>query len=782
MKKYLLIGISSLVVIFFVVMAFIGVSVDFAFSHPEGITLHPGSDAVYEFTLKNNSIFAKTVTISDPSDPLFTEGAIEKKIKVDGGKTEKITYSFKTKDDTTLVGNIIHGRTIKVGRKEFKVPETYIERTFNEWDARKIRLAILALESAPVENAPMLKWIYYVALSKTATLTGEPYEVLNRIFDPEKAVTESDEHKASIDEVTPEASSTIQMVVPRLYYSEHIADNAKALLRGEPLKLKDANFVTGDVFVTDEKMYIFDGEKFWEMKKNGMVKASVEKIKKGTYSRWAVLRPSMVIKNINYSTPYSMEGFTEKQKAMVITAEAFLLRGMRIQYADTRMFPNGTFRWLRRLPAETYTTQETGYTQCAGFGIEVATQAIGYKTNELWAKDIIKNEGMCPFSYTPTYQETDEEKAQIEKEFFNTLLPGDIISIIRKNGLGHVMLYIGCGDIIHSTGGVYNYEKGIETYEPTVRFMRAIDLFRKETYPTSYVFSELTNLSILRITDKEGIEITEQTQNRMNNMRGIVAEKTASHTKADTVNIGDEITYTVSVFNANKDEKTLEVKFETQENTTLLKGEPLQSITVPSEERVQVEFKIRVDGGDTVSGVGTTVGGVKLPSPDIKIANTLTKEEQDKIKTLIENIKNTEGNAIERANAIYEKLLGKKITEETETEKLRKEFFFFDKSNMLSVKKSSSLARALIPTIYGGKKLSSPTFDEKRTRLLKKEHFTIGDLLYVGDNGEYKLYIWSGDSLVDLDTAEKVENLDTFLEGILAVDEFFLGIRPSIVK
>ncbi|MBQ5747135.1 MAG: C40 family peptidase, partial [Clostridia bacterium] len=539
MKKHIIFAISvALILLLGLTAVFLltaNVTVDFAFSHPEGVTLHPGSDTVYEFTIKNNSIFPKTVKITDPSDALFTEGKVEKEIKVGGKKTEKIVYTLKTADDTELVGKIIKGRTIKVNEQNFNVSEVFIERTFNEWDQRKMRLAILAHESAPVENATLVKWIYTVALSKAASLEGEPSEILSRIFEPEKAVSSGEKAEINAEEITPASVSTIQMVAPRLYFSEHIAEEAKALLKGEPLALKDASFVTGDVFVTDEKMYIFDGEKFWEMKKNGMVKASVEEIKKGTYSRWAVLRPSMAIKNINYSTPYSKEGFSEKELAVVATAEAFLLRGMRYQYDDTRFIPNGPFRWqIRANEPEDATLQNWGYSNCAAFALDCNRFGIDYKTNLYSTYDIVHLKPISSFVYEPTGKETEEEKKKIEEEFFASLRPGDIIVIRRKNGSGHAMLYVGCGDIIHSSGGNYNYTKGTETYEPTVRFMRALDLFREETYPTSYVFTMLTKIAVLRPAMKEETAVTENSKARLQNMEGIVAEKLSSHNKANT--------------------------------------------------------------------------------------------------------------------------------------------------------------------------------------------------------------------------------------------------------
>ena len=783
MKKKLFFAILS---VFVVCIALITihltskVTVGFNFSHPEGVTLYPGSDMVYEFTIKNNSIFPKTVKISDPSDELLGE-PFYKEIKVGGRKSEKVTYTLKAKDDLSLVGSVIERRTITVNDNKITVPEVFIERTFNEWDERKIRLAILAHESAPEENATLVKWIYTVALSKTASLDGTPSEILDRIFEPQKEVASGNKAEINAEEITPEAVNTIHMVAPTLYSAKTIAPESKALLKGDSLDLKKANFVAGDIFVTDEKMYIYDGEKFWLLKKDGMIKTSAEEIKNGEYERWAVLRPSMVIENINYSTPYSKEGFSDKELAVVATAEAFLLRGMRYQYDDTRFCPSGSYRWqIRAIEPEDATLQHTCYSNCAAFALDCNQFGIGYKT-ESFAVSMIVNSDPLVYQYEPTGEETEEDKKKIEEEFMNTLRPGDIICIRRKNNSGHAMLYVGCGDIIHSSGGNYNYEKGTETYEPTVRFMRALDLFREEVYPTSYVFTKLTKIAIARPALSEKTEITENAKARLENLEGLVVEKLSSHNKANTINIGDEITYTISIFNTNKEEKSVDIAFEVPENTTHISGTLNQSVTIPSEERVNVEFKFRVDGGDKISGGGTTVGGVRVTCPDVKVVRTLTLDEQEKVKALIDKIDTLNGTELEKVNAIYEEVLGTVVTEETELNKIQKGFVMLSGDN-LTLKKTGKYAKAIVPTLYGGRNLLSSAYDNARIRLLKKEHLIVGDLLFIGDNDELKLCIWSGEDLIDLNTNQKVEELDKFLEGILAVDQFFVVIRPSMIK
>jgi predicted TIM-barrel fold metal-dependent hydrolase len=95
-----------------------------------------------------------------------------------------------------------------------------------------------------------------------------------------------------------------------------------------------------------------------------------------------------------------------------------------------------------------------------------------YTTSNL-AKYAAQN-GMEAFVYnrTPKSVQTEEEKAKVKAEFLAALQPGDLVCIRRESGTGHVMLYIGNGELIHSSGSNYKYtgvEYGVETTEASIR-------------------------------------------------------------------------------------------------------------------------------------------------------------------------------------------------------------------------------------------------------------------------------------------------------------------------
>ena len=267
----------------------------------------------------------------------------------------------------------------------------------NEWDERKVKRAIIALENSPCENTELAKWIYTVAFSTSIGLEGTPSDVLDLVFDPQKETVESEEGVAHTEEVAKASVNAVDMLVPCLYKSDKITDEAKALIEGKPRTIKADDFAVGDLLFTDKTSYIFDGESLVELRANGIVKCGVEDTI-GTLKnvkRFAVLRPAQVIKMCP-STEFSKEGFTEKQMAVVTTAESFMLRGMRMQYDDTRFLDGGEFRWkIHGKTPEDYTLQEWGYSNCAAFAIDVYKNALGFETTAISGKQKTDTRCLC---------------------------------------------------------------------------------------------------------------------------------------------------------------------------------------------------------------------------------------------------------------------------------------------------------------------------------------------------------------------------------------------------
>ena len=496
-----------------------------------------------------------------------------------------------------------------------------------------------------------------------------------------------------------------------------------------------------------------------------------------------------------------------EQEAVVKTALAFLDRGKYIQYDDTRF--NGSvqiYRWEVGLKdPEDYTSQAIGYTNCAAFTHDVYLSALDYDIGAYTTANLTaKGTSQRKYTYIPTGKETAAEKAAVEADFRANLQIGDII-VVRYNGNndgnGHAMLYVGeevlgsGKDIIHSTGSSYSYKDFTEKEERngTVQTMSTSSLFNKNS--GLYTFSRVKSLCLIRplATYKGGVP--EDTQNRIRNMEGIVAEKLSSHTKGMTANPGDIMRFTFSVTNKNSTPVTLEIRDSVPANTTYIHGAQQVNgnalsweIFVPANASTMVSYTVQVNSdapyGETVFSE-STVGGVKTVCPKVYIRKTLTPRQQESLLSAAEAITGKTGMAL--ADAIYMEALGKKTGLSTDFTALHDCFFepFPDPTYRL---KGQGGMLDLIPTgMFGGRKMvhrgiasDYMRLEYLRTRLPRAEELIAGDIILAvgGPNGEENLYMFTGEKILNLSTG-KTQPAQPLLNMLLGYDRFVV-IRPSI--
>ena len=534
------------------------------------------------------------------------------------------------------------------------------------------------------------------------------------------------------------------------------------------------------------------------------------------------------------------------QKAVVKTALAYLARGTRIQYDDTRLNVNSvspvTYRWqsgARKSPEE-YTSQYTGYSNCAAFTAEVYLAALGCNlpnaTNNLAA---IKDARRV-YQYKPTGNETDTEKATVEQEFFANLKMGDII-VIRyngnKTGNGHAMLYVGSQvlegvegykgvaaegtdengtpndagyvyDIIHSTGSSYSYEKQTEKYEShgTVQIMSANSLFDSKT--GRYVFTKLANIGIIRPLNTFDGEVPENSKNRMLYMDNIIAEKLSSHTAGMTVNPGDTMTFTFRITNKRTTDATLEVKDILSDNLTYVSSENCTAegntlnwtVTVPAGKTVDVTYtakvKDTVTAGQVIESTGGTVGGISVIAPKVFVGHTLSADEQAALLAAIEKYADSDLRGTALANALYGELPGLEnlLTDDAKTVL---HDIFRTYGNIHSLNWEPGYIDMVAPGLFGGRYVTQrspspkvkdflPRFEDIRTRMVDAVYLMAGDILIASvdaNDSDLKLYMYTGGGLLDLNSGKQIstEEMDAHLIPFLSYDRFAV-LRPSLMK
>ena len=375
-----------------------------------------------------------------------------------------------------------------------------------EKDENYIRAAIDALSySEDIDEGTLVRRVYALARTahtKLGYFSGTPCEILDRVF--------------------PEGSSELSGIT--------------VFKSADGIGFDKISFEVGDVFVFDcensSGILIYDGERFRSLSCGG-------REEKPCFSagRAALLRPRLSLCDVKFD--FQDEELSEAQISLLATAEAYFMRGYRAQYDDTRFtrVGGGEFRWQIGIrEPEDYTRDRWGYINCAAFTYELYRCALGIDLGSLYTTfnlmshysqcGFTPNEPMYPFYYVPSVAPDEKERARIETDFMSTLRVGDLAIVRRSNKGGHVLMYIGGGRFVHSSGENYNYKEARETHEPTVMVIGAWD-YLFDPAAKNYVFSEtgyITQLGIVRPLDVFSGEIPENTRNRVKYLRGIFAD------------------------------------------------------------------------------------------------------------------------------------------------------------------------------------------------------------------------------------------------------------------
>lgn len=829
-------------------------------SLPPAMTVNPGGEIEYTISITNDGDEAVTVPVFDtiPANTRYISGGAKVEgydlywsVDAPAGETVEIKYTVRVNNDLTLTeGGAVIPSPVRAGGNEAECHENYIELTMTEFDEEFLKIGILANKYSNFKGTTLAKWAYNIAFTKTFTMSGEVSSVLDGIFGAD----------------TDESANHREMVVPTLFGGSLVGSELDLRFKGERAEnISLAGLVAGDLLLLEDEdgaeIYIYNGTGFISFTDGYDSVDTDDTLERAIESeRYAVLRPSIIMKSLSHSeAEFNTDGLTDFQKALIETARAYVLRGYRLQYDDTRFDQaaanSAEYRWQIGIKApEDYTSDEWGYINCAGFTYDLYLNALGHNLRDLYTTSNLvwqytTNGGarvewdgihgklkttyngakldynMYPYFFEPTHKETAEEARAIEEYIMSELEVGDLIVIRRyvndtsKSDTGHVMMYIGHGKLVHSTGSSFKYssDPAEETYEPTIRYMNVHDYFFDPT-SSNYLFGEnspVDQFGIVRPLASSSFKgtISENTANRIGNMQGVVAEKLASHNAGVTVSVGGEVTYTFRIFNSNDTAKALAITDVIPANSAFVSltgggthtdGELTWTVTVGAGETATVSYTVRATGeeGSYIFGESATVGGVLHKCNKVYIKRTLAESEQEAIIEAIEyfranNTENLTGLAL--ANAIYAKaaeLLGEGSTIKTAfgTESIDElaaglVAFKSGSTSVYQLNPDGAYAGMLAPTLYGGERLYTPnsyTASSKactdRTRLGMEHDLVVGDVLYGKYYSDSVLYMYAGEdigfvSLANLNTVKASVN-DT-LVSVIGYYYYFAVLRPS---
>ena len=840
-----------------------GISVEKNISLRPSTTVSIGDKITYTIKVTNNSAAALNIPVTDtmPANTYFVSGEAQRSgyelswnVSLAAGESKTLSYTVALDKDSRLLGRDITLTRTAVnagGNKATVNTVNYIARTINAVDAFYMKAGIDAMSysdkdvlialntTANQEKAiesPMgaLRHAYIIGFSLSCGIAADETAdgVISALF--ETTATEK-------------GIKYRRMVAPTLFGGKSVSSTVSGI-KGESSMLEETDLVAGDIlFVKDAsgtRMYIYDGEKLVSFT-NGYEQAhtlnAIALANAASY--YAVLRPSMTMNTLHVSDPDTQpdEDLTAQQQALVDTAYQYLLRGLRLQYDDDGI-GNSTYRWqIGAYQLEDYTKQNWRYINCAGFTYDIYYTALGYNLGSRYTTKALMNNFNKGSSKAdryaavndvyPFYHEWDAsinadeaQKAAIEKQFMDTLQVGDLVVVTRGslNSYGHVMMYIGNGMLAHSSGS--SRSSDTENYEATIRYM-SVSYYLFNSASSNYLFREdlasgtVYQTCIVRPLEECGnLAIPTNTQNRQNNLMGIISEKLSTHPEGLTVNKNGEITYTFRLQNVDNYAKTVTITDIVPANSTLvvadgatIDGNNLSwNVTVGANETKEVYYTVKATGeiGSYIEGNDATIGGVRHTCPKTLIGNTLTAEQQQAILEAVEYYKAnkpTDVDVIGSINAIYEYagLEAPFVDGENGTPELltvRDSLFIASTSNssLFQLNEECAWYNMVVPTMYGGSKLytkcsysSNPKVQSDLCRLPREQSLVIGDVIFArfsdsSGKPSYGIYMYvGGEHCINISASTGVLSVDSRythnrLQRLLSAGTYYAILRPSM--
>lgn len=460
-------------------------------------------------------------------------------------------------------------------------------------------------------------------------------------------------------------------------------------------------------------------------------------------------------------------------------------------YMDCSSYVNSVYYEAFGVNALPYTLAEmrpstSAYTTYAQENAGVAADAIGYWENA---------------DYT-----TDEQISGILSEVRGQLQVGDLL--VYRHGetsgsSGHVYIYVGDDTFLHCTGSSYvygdtpavSYDKAT-TNEKTIGAVQTIaadDIF-VDTTNTRYLFKQTTsdtvyNFSLLRPMARE-LTPTEESKKRMK-IKGVDMEKAASTPSAC---VGETVTYTVTLTNTGLVDRTVQLEETLGTNVTFVSGpagmacanQTLNWVgTVPAGATTTVSYTVQVNGGTLVESK-TTVNGVALDDLTTTVSG-YTQAQLDQVATLAAAYA-AEGRSfadpIAMANTLYQEALGATPFAADTAMGLLDQVIDTTNDTCYDL-------NMLVPDLYGGLDIKSGfIYDNQRSRLIRQENLTVGDVIVAEYGGVSDVFVYvGGGALVQVNSADgvcvsvtssgNIYSSDDILVTLIAYDRFAV-LRPSM--
>jgi len=323
---------------------------------------------------------------------------------------------------------------------------------------------------------------------------------------------------------------------------------------------------------------------------------------------------------------------------------------------------------------------------------------------------------------------------------------GDVFVYMDKTGVeGHTMLYIGNQTFMHVAGQNYllgTYTDQIETGKYTA--VRKNTVSEMETNSKYLYGKEISSMVVVRPMANPNLTPTDQALKRLS-LGNLKLDKVSSIPPKVSLNVGDRITYSITVENNNTQISSLEIQDTIPQNTKFVSctncnqtGSSLRwDVSIDPSAKKTVSYTVEVtDNGKEIISSQTTVSGVKLNAIRHQSKRTFTLAQRKEFAAHIQKLYQNSS----AGNRFDLKELYKKFDSNFSWFDSNKDYFAeikgIDQVKPISAGAVSDAYSSLVDDFYGGRYFPSPhgikTLDKYYpSRNVTFDNLVEGDVLLV---------------------------------------------------
>ena len=435
-----------------------------------------------------------------------------------------------------------------------------------------------------------------------------------------------------------------------------------------------------------------------------------------------------------------------------------------------------------------------------------------------YAKENIgKSRDVLYYIDTTLYTTVESQKALLD-EIYSTLEPGDLITYRHgqtSGSSGHVMIYVGGGMFLHCTGSSYSYNTDpskshdnattVERTQGAINLLNASEVFTN-TSSSRYLFKKTSSdsvwtFSLIRPLYRSGLKVKDEALARLELLYASI-EKTSDKHFMESVGLGEEITYYITIKNNSKVSydnvnvidnlsSYVSVVSDSISDSGSLNGAKISwVISVTAGSTVTLSYKVKVNNdnsliGKKIDASSCTVNGIKTNDLYFYVSS-LSSANSDALITKANSLVGTSySESLLLMKDIYS-AINKTFTSYTKSSEVISEVLPSGKINQ-----TGATGAIVLPDNWGGLATTDAYLtNNHKVRLVTSTYLEAGDIIviYNSNNKSYQSFMFlSYDKVIGLKDGQAQiiysgrDNVASFLETLISYNKFVI-IRPSLAN